>query len=93
LLLPFLLQAIARIPRPTLSALLSIQGVNADVVVSQMKSLAAQDAATIDKLVFFTKQVGIWHISMRQQQQQTCIARRLIRQQQLQTCMSTASPL
>jgi hypothetical protein len=79
-----LVQAIARIPRPTLSALLSIQGVNADVVVGQMKSLAAQDAETISKLVFFTKQVRILHSSTRQQQQQQlhrCIAHRRIIQQ------------
>jgi hypothetical protein len=54
----FLLQAIARIPRPTLAALLSIRGVDARLAVAQLKLLAAQDADTINKLAFFTSAVS-----------------------------------
>ncbi|WIA19628.1 hypothetical protein OEZ85_005565 [Tetradesmus obliquus] len=53
---PEVFGAIGRIPRPTLSALLSVQGADSNVVVAQLKTLAAQDAETISKLVFFTKQ-------------------------------------
>jgi MFS superfamily sulfate permease-like transporter len=52
------LQAISKIPRPTLAALLSIQGVDSATAVAQMKALAAQDKETIAKLVFFTTQVS-----------------------------------
>ncbi|WIA19629.1 hypothetical protein OEZ85_005566 [Tetradesmus obliquus] len=54
---PEVLMAIARIPRPTLAALLSVQGADSSVVVAQLKTLAAQDAETISKLVFFTGNV------------------------------------
>jgi MFS superfamily sulfate permease-like transporter len=54
----FLLQAIAKIPWPTLAALLSIRGVDARLAAAQLKLLAAQDADTINKLVFFTSAVS-----------------------------------
>uniref|UniRef100_A0A383WLP4 Magnesium transporter MgtE intracellular domain-containing protein n=1 Tax=Tetradesmus obliquus TaxID=3088 RepID=A0A383WLP4_TETOB len=54
---PEVLMAIARIPRPTLAALLSVEGADSSVVVAQLKTLAAQDAETLNKLVYFTGNV------------------------------------
>lgn len=53
-------QSISRIPQSTLKELIPVlQGIPADKLTTQLKTLAAQDKATIDKMVYFLKAVSL----------------------------------
>lgn len=54
-----LLQAFFQVPQPTLKALVPVlQGLDANTVTRQLKSLASQGSDTINKMIYFINNVS-----------------------------------